>query len=498
MNVKSIKTFVLPIMVAFFIFILISASISLVLVNSVVKAFQNAQGKVVTLYCDGTYTDTKINLHIWSENMGEPLEIPSNSNATSGKVTVSENIARSAESLAWPEGTPKSIYKGNNSNVKSWSALGKSAPTKAFQKAMDKWYPNHWNQRAYRGHYGARYGMCCCHFVKTTVSVVTGRQMPNSLSNINSYARYGFSIKTYYYSNDILSKLQRGDICTVSGHTFIYLGGNRIAEGGLISCTSGVIRTKNVAKYIKSKGKVFVARNNSMVGALTSEQPLSNVFIDFTVSGSKSKENKACELRKMNIDCGYKKGNLLSLIRINDDGTFVLRGTLLGNAITLKGTASNGKIKGKGIYSDPDIGSDVNQDIGDITFTGAEELASTPLQKRVAKIASSGAVRYRMGYCELYVSNVYAYCGLHYNGSCCARKSRDKNAVKKGNIPVGAAIYSGNKYRSSINCECGRNAGHVAIYIGNNKVSGAQTPKIMSLKQWINLFGYGGYYLPSN
>lgn len=95
--------------------------------------------------------------------------------------------------------------------------------------------------------------------------------------------------------------------------------------------------------------------------------------------------------------------------------------------------------------------------------------------------------------CELWCYHVYRTAGLSYNGACCARAHRDKCATKSGDIPVGALIYSGNNYRSRVTCMCGRNAGHVAIYMGNDTVIGAQSPTRMTLAQWTKLFGYGGW-----
>lgn len=105
------------------------------------------------------------------------------------------------------------------------------------------------------------------------------------------------------------------------------------------------------------------------------------------------------------------------------------------------------------------------------------------------------------GLCLKWVVDIYNGAGFSACGGqsvCCASKHRDLFAHKNKNIPPGAMIYSGSKYRSSCTCECGRNAGHVAIYLGNNKVAGSQSPYVMSLDQWTKIFGYGGWSFGGN
>lgn len=109
------------------------------------------------------------------------------------------------------------------------------------------------------------------------------------------------------------------------------------------------------------------------------------------------------------------------------------------------------------------------------------------------------------GLCELWVSDVIQSAGYSYGGSCCAYNS-SLRAKKTGKIPKGAAIYSGTKpdgskyengHRASAWCNnCGHWAGHVAIYIGNGIVVGAQYPYKLSVDGWIDIFGYGGWYKP--
>lgn len=191
----------------------------------------------------------------------------------SEKITVGEKIARVAETLSWPEGTPKSQYHGDNRTARSWNALGTAKPTEEFQKAMDRWYPKHFKGKPYQGHNGCIYGACCCHSTKTIVSEAMGRSMPNSLSNPHAFEKFGFNVTEYKRSKgdtgkSIKNQLQRGDVLTVPGHTFTYLGeGSKgksiIAEGGLTSCNFNHTHQSNLVNYFNSKlkrGTVYVIR----------------------------------------------------------------------------------------------------------------------------------------------------------------------------------------------------------------------------------------------
>ena len=98
------------------------------------------------------------------------------------------------------------------------------------------------------------------------------------------------------------------------------------------------------------------------------------------------------------------------------------------------------------------------------------------------------------GLCETWVCDVYASAGLPVTGSCCAAESRDKHAVWSEEIPVGAMIYSGPEYSSGYLCEdCGKDPGHVAIYIGDGMVAGSQSKYIMTIDEYREYFGYGGW-----
>lgn len=107
------------------------------------------------------------------------------------------------------------------------------------------------------------------------------------------------------------------------------------------------------------------------------------------------------------------------------------------------------------------------------------------------------------GLCELWCADVYRKAGHSYAGSCCAANHARKYAKKSGKIPKGALVFSGMRPNGSLyenghrpSAYCGHSseyAGHVAIYIGNGLIAGSQTPYIMSVDAWIELFGYGGW-----
>lgn len=118
------------------------------------------------------------------------------------------------------------------------------------------------------------------------------------------------------------------------------------------------------------------------------------------------------------------------------------------------------------------------------------------IQNKIVKYATNGNWYGCVpGYCEAWVAAVYRIATGEGSGHCCAKASRDAWATKEGDIPVGACIYSSDKYKSKVICSCGRNAGHVGIYVGNNKVASMVSggPKVMSLSSWEAQFGYGGW-----
>lgn len=133
--------------------------------------------------------------------------------------------------------------------------------------------------------------------------------------------------------------------------------------------------------------------------------------------------------------------------------------------------------------------------VGDAGGMVGSNVVGTAEQKRIVQYATSGnSFGLGQGWCQAWVANVYQKATGVRNSKCCAAACRDAWATTKGDIPVGAAIYSGKGYRSRTNCSCGRNAGHVGIYIGNGKVvSMVYGPTTQSLKSWYNYYGYGGW-----
>ena len=135
-------------------------------------------------------------------------------------------------------------------------------------------------------------------------------------------------------------------------------------------------------------------------------------------------------------------------------------------------------------------------------FVGTKE-TFTEKQNRIIAAAKSFKNPYNNGYkglCELWCYDVYKKAGLSYNGSCCAAENKRLYAGKiPGKIRPGALIYSGSNYKSGTRCEvCKKDAGHVAIYIGDGKVAGSNIPFIMDINKFISIFGYGGWSFSNN
>ena len=103
------------------------------------------------------------------------------------------------------------------------------------------------------------------------------------------------------------------------------------------------------------------------------------------------------------------------------------------------------------------------------------------------------------GRCESWVCEVYKEADMPARGSCCAASSRDDLAKDSGDIPVGAMIYSGPDCRAGTICEiCGKDPGHVAIYLGDGMVAGSQSQYIMTFDEFRVIFGYGGWSFSGN
>ena len=139
--------------------------------------------------------------------------------------TAAEQIAQTAELLAWPSGTPSNNYTLSGSgvgNVKKWSDLGKAKPTEAFMKAYDK---VHKRKLFTAGNLGADCGV----FV-TTVLKYSGHDPAMRYGQAADY--YGKQKKKWKQVTSGGAK--RGDVCighpNGGFHTKIFLGKDRIAE----------------------------------------------------------------------------------------------------------------------------------------------------------------------------------------------------------------------------------------------------------------------------
>ena len=157
-----------------------------------------------------------------------------------------EKIAIVAEELAWPYGTPESLWKytgpmyGNN--FKSWDDLeesGSARPNKAYQQVLDMLHPDHgWSSMP-------QLGADCGYFVVNVLRY----------SGHDTKMKYG-QADSYYTSSkkwEKVSKAKRGDVCTWhSGngfHTRIYLGDGYSAEAGHHSQRFGQIVKGGCGSY---------------------------------------------------------------------------------------------------------------------------------------------------------------------------------------------------------------------------------------------------------
>ncbi len=87
---------------------------------------------------------------------------------------------------------------------------------------------------------------------------------------------------------------------------------------------------------------------------------------------------------------------------------------------------------------------------------------------------------FKDGYCQAFVCRaVNSYFGKDAN-ACCATNAWEKwkQSNSRNDIPLGATVYFGNA--REIDSYCGKDAGHSAIYVGNNTIVHAWSGKIVS------------------
>lgn len=98
----------------------------------------------------------------------------------------------------------------------------------------------------------------------------------------------------------------------------------------------------------------------------------------------------------------------------------------------------------------------------------------------VEYVNSKVGENFKDGYCQAFVCRaVYNYFGKDAN-ACCATNAWEKwkQSNSRNDIPLGAAVYFGNA--REIDSYCGKDAGHSAIYVGNNTIVHAWSGKIVS------------------
>lgn len=131
-----------------------------------------------------------------------------------------------------------------------------------------------------------------------------------------------------------------------------------------------------------------------------------------------------------------------------------------------------------------------------LTLTGG----GTDAQNRIVEVARNSekySISAAGGYCEAWAEEVYRKAGVSIDKHCCAGKNRALYTVGKSskNIPLGAMVYNDPAvYQSRTNDTCGRNAGHVGIYIGNGQIiSNIGGTVIDTVEGWTAYYGFGGW-----
>jgi len=133
---------------------------------------------------------------------------------------------------------------------------------------------------------------------------------------------------------------------------------------------------------------------------------------------------------------------------------------------------------------DPDTGTDYVKEVP------AEPEAVTKIRSELAKYTDPWNQGYA-GLCQAFVHNIYWACGYDVGAHCCAAHCRDTFA-QGGDPSNGDLVFSGSGYWSGVHCDCGRDAGHVGIYM-DGYVYGSQAQYAMPYGNWVAAFGYGGH-----
>ena len=232
---------------------------------------------------------------------------------------------------------------------------------------------------------------------------------------------------------------------------------------------------------------------------------IERALIDFRVTAKKMKISGGWDLYKKDVVAGGEVGTFTAEAKISGTN-FGISGKLLGGRLRIKGSARNGTVSGRGyvekVFEGIDPGTNVE---GKATYVGVDD-KDTDLSNRVLPVVSRYSDPYNNGfggYCENWVAAVYREAGLPYPGYCCPYEHGVQTANKNGKIPKGAIVFSGmrrngtmyeNDHREDAFCHsCGHWAGHIAIYIGGGRIAGSQSPYVMAVDTWIDIYGYGGW-----
>lgn len=128
---------------------------------------------------------------------------------------------------------------------------------------------------------------------------------------------------------------------------------------------------------------------------------------------------------------------------------------------------------------------------------GQDYASATDRQKAVADTARASTYGTSTGWCQAWVCKVYAAAGESGDSRCCAHAAGDAWIVSTSmdGIPVGATVYVSHSV-GGVRCGCGRDAGHVGIYIGAGQVAsrrGGDAPWIETLQSFADNYGRGGW-----